>query len=153
MSDRVTELTAELSLEPHPEGGHYRRWYLSDSGERPALSVIDYLLPAREYSRWHQVDADELWHHVEGAPLTLYRLSADFAEAETVVLSDSADSGLPATVVPAGWWQAAQTNGAYTLVTCAVAPSFRFSGFRILADDPAAAAQLRLAAPDLAGLL
>ena len=36
--------------------------------------------------------------------------------------------------------QAARSLGDFTLVSCSVAPEFRFEGFRLLADDPAAQA-------------
>lgn len=34
-------------------------------------------------------------------------------------------------VVPAGWWQAARSTGAWTLVSCTVSPGFRFEGFEL----------------------
>ncbi|WP_374544909.1 cupin domain-containing protein [Rhodoblastus sp.] len=34
-------------------------------------------------------------------------------------------------VVPAGGWQAAESLGAWTLVSCVVAPAFLFSGFEL----------------------
>ena len=34
-------------------------------------------------------------------------------------------------VVPAGLWQAAKSLGAWTLVSCIVAPAFEFSGFEL----------------------
>ena len=38
-------------------------------------------------------------------------------------------------------WQAARSLGDFTLVSCSVAPEFRFEGFRLLADDPLAQAE------------
>ena len=37
--------------------------------------------------------------------------------------------------------QAARSLGDFTLVSCSVAPEFRFEGFRLLADDPLAQAE------------
>ena len=34
-------------------------------------------------------------------------------------------------VVPAGHWQAADTTGDWTLVSCTVSPGFRFDGFAL----------------------
>lgn len=56
-------------------------------------------------------------------------------------------------VVPAGEWQAARPTGAYALVGCTVAPGFEFAGFRMLSDDPSAAAAFLRAHPDVADLL
>ena len=44
-------------------------------------------------------------------------------------------------MVPAAAWQAARSLGDFTLVSCSVAPEFRFEGFRLLADDPLAQAE------------
>jgi uncharacterized protein len=38
-------------------------------------------------------------------------------------------------VVPAGWWQAAQSIGDWTLVSCTVSPGFRFEGFELAAPE------------------
>ena len=37
----------------------------------------------------------------------------------------------PQVVVPTGHWQAAETTGDYTLVSCVVAPGFQFEGFEL----------------------
>lgn len=44
----------------------------------------------------------------------------------------------PVRVIPADWWQAARSRGAWTLVHCVVGPGFAFEDFEILADQPAA---------------
>ena len=76
-SRRAADLVRELALQPHPEGGWYREIYRSPTlvqtarGTRPALTTIYYLLEASQLSRWHVVQADELWHFYGGAPLEL----------------------------------------------------------------------------------
>ncbi len=64
---------AELGLEPHPEGGWYRRTWAAPAqgGERPAGSAIYYLLLAGEVSAWHRIDATEIWHFYAGDSLEL----------------------------------------------------------------------------------
>ena len=74
---RAVDLIAQLGLQPHPEGGWYREIYRSpvvvqtERGARPALTTIYYLLESTQLSRWHVVQADELWHFYAGAPLEL----------------------------------------------------------------------------------
>jgi predicted cupin superfamily sugar epimerase len=76
-SRRAAEIVRELALRPHPEGGWYREIYRSPTlvqtarGSRSALTTIYYLLEANQLSRWHVVQADELWHFYGGAPLEL----------------------------------------------------------------------------------
>jgi predicted cupin superfamily sugar epimerase len=45
--------------------------------------------------------------------------------------------------VPAGWWQAARTTGAYTLVGCTVGPGFEFQDFTLATDQPEIAERFR----------
>ncbi|MDX5371737.1 MAG: cupin domain-containing protein [Pseudomonadaceae bacterium] len=142
MVPRAAELVRELQLAAHPEGGYYRRLFASaqqDAEGRAACSSILFLLPGGAASRWHRVDADELWFFHEGAPLELLvGATPDALHAER--LGPVAAGQLPQRAVPAGAWQAARSLGDFTLVSCSVAPEFRFEGFRLLADDPAAQA-------------
>ena len=51
---------------------------------------------------------------------------------------------------PAGWWQGAQSLGAYTLVGCTVGPGFEFADFELLADRSQLADALCRALPEAA---
>lgn len=135
---RAAELIAALRLEPHVEGGHYRRIYTAAAahGERPALSAIHFLLAAGDVSAWHAVDAEEAWHYGEGDPLELLIYRPAERRLERHRLGPLAQGATPACVVPAHAWQAARPLGEYTLVTCTVAPAFEFGGFRLLGDEP-----------------
>ena len=68
----------ELKLEPHPEGGWYRRVYesavLREDG-RPLLTSIYYLLEAPDFSALHRLKSDEQWHFYAGSPITIHELS------------------------------------------------------------------------------
>jgi predicted cupin superfamily sugar epimerase len=122
-----------LGLAPHPEGGAYRELWRDapTDGARGAATSIFFLLAAGESSHWHRVDAAELWIWQGGAPLAL-QLSATAAQIETIPLGPDLGAGesLQA-VVPPGAWQAAKSMGAWTLVSCVVAPAFEFSGFEL----------------------
>jgi predicted cupin superfamily sugar epimerase len=126
------EIIARLGLVPHPEGGHYRETFRHHpaGGGRGAVTVIYYLLEARERSAWHRVDATEVWHHYAGAPLQLE--IADESGCSTLVLGTDFAAGMTAQgVVPAHAWQSARSLGAWTLVGCTVAPAFEFAGFEL----------------------
>ncbi|MFH6597188.1 cupin domain-containing protein [Ectopseudomonas khazarica] len=143
MHPRARQLIERLGLDAHPEGGFYRRLFVAsqrDAQGRAASSAILFLLPGGVVSRWHQVDADELWHFHEGDPLQL--LIADAPGSPRCELLGAVEGEqLPQRAVPAHAWQAARSTGAYTLVGCSVAPEFQFAGFRLLADDQHAQAQ------------
>jgi uncharacterized protein len=129
----AAEVIALLGLEPHPEGGAFRETFRDPAGNdgRAHSTAIYYLLAAGERSHWHRVDAAEVWHWYAGAPLRL-ALSPDGVTRETRCLGPDLRAGeRPQQVVPAGWWQAAESLGAWTLVGCTVAPGFSFTGFEM----------------------
>jgi predicted cupin superfamily sugar epimerase len=68
------------------------------------------------------VRSDEVWHHYDGGPLTLYRLGM-----EPVRL----DRERPQAVVPAGVWQATGRVEQAVLCGCTVAPGFEFEDFEL----------------------
>jgi len=124
------DLIGRHGLIPHPEGGHYRETFREApaGGGRGALTTILYLLKTGERSHWHRVtDAVEVWNFHEGDALALL-LSPDGKRVARHVLGPG---GTPQVVVPAGWWQAAEPLGAWTLSGCAVAPAFEFSSFEM----------------------
>lgn len=130
------EIIALLKLEPHPEGGYFRETYRdaagvapSGEGARAASTAIYFLLRAGEVSRWHTVDAAEVWHHYAGAPLELGIAPPEGAPTRTIVGKNLSAGERPQAVVPAGHWQQARSLGTFSLVGCTVAPGFEFSSF------------------------
>ena len=134
-ADRLIDI---LDLKPHPEGGHFRETF-RDCGPPPAgrggnegrahSTAIYFLLKAGEVSRWHRVDAAEVWHFYRGAPLELC------IGKQAYLLGPNIDEGqAPQIIVPAGAWQAARSLGGYTLVGCTVAPGFEFDHFEMAPD-------------------
>jgi predicted cupin superfamily sugar epimerase len=122
-----------LGLQPHPEGGHYRETWRDApaDGSRGVGTAILFLLAARERSHWHRVDADELWLWQAGAPLRL-SLSPDGQEIAAHTLGPVVATGQRLQrLVPRHCWQSAISLGAWTLVSCVVAPAFRFEGFEL----------------------
>ena len=136
VQDEATRIIERLGLRPHPEGGWYRQTWVAAGGTagdgRPAGTAILFLLKAGERSHWHRVDADELWLWHAGAPLVLRLSATDRGPVEAMRLGpDVLAEEAPQLCVPAGHWQAAETTGAFTLVSCTVSPGFRFEGFEL----------------------
>ena len=96
-----------LGLEPHPEGGWYRRTWTSPttSATRPAATAILFLLTAGERSAWHRVDADELWLWHGPGTLVLQVADSPGEPWESYVLGPDAVQLL----VPAGRWPPIET--------------------------------------------
>ena len=123
-----------LDLQPHPEGGHFRETFRdprTGAEGRAASTAIYFLLKAGEVSRWHRVDAAEVWHWYAGAPLELSIAENDRIIAKLTLGSGLGDGQRPQAVVPARHWQSARSLGAWTLVGCTVAPGFEFSRFEL----------------------
>ncbi len=157
---RAGELVRGLGLAPHPEGGWYREIFRStqavrapgDSADRSALTSIDFLLAAGQFSAWHRVRGDEVWHLLEGGPLRLWLMPAALDALQCVDLG-AAPQAAPRCVVHGGWWQTAEPLADYAYVGATVAPGFEFADFAFLRDDAAAAAALHRLRPELARLL
>ena len=142
MSPKARDLVRQLSMKPHPEGGWYREIYRSPAsvegakGRRSALTTIYYLLEKGQVGRWHVVDADEVWHFYQGAPLELFSYEPISTELARHVLDAPGGGKEPVAIIGSGVWQASRSLGDYSLVGCGVAPGFEFSDFRFVADLP-----------------
>jgi predicted cupin superfamily sugar epimerase len=130
--DTAEAIIGRLGLAPHPEGGWYRQTWVAAGDGRPAGTAILFLLKRSERSHWHRVDADEIWHFHAGAPLVLSLAATKAGPVRRITLGPQVlDGESPQGIVPAGWWQAAVSAGAWSLVGCTVSPGFRFEGFEL----------------------
>lgn len=125
------DIIKTLGLEPHPEGGHYRQTWVAENAGRPTGTCIYFLLTAGESSRWHKVDATEIWLYHSGAPLVLSLSETEAGPATDHELGPDLSTARPQIVVPEHHWQAARSTGKYTLVSCTVSPGFQFDGFAL----------------------
>jgi uncharacterized protein len=128
---RANEIIKQLDLQPHPEGGWYRQTWQAENQGRATGTCIYFLLSDGESSRWHRVDATEIWLFHAGAPLLLSLSPTDAGPAQDHLLGPDLSKGAPQIIVPEGVWQAARSTGEYTLVSCTVSPGFQFDGFEL----------------------
>jgi len=135
---RAADVIRMLGLARHPEGGHFRETFrdsLNVEGARSASTAIYFLLAAGERSRWHRVDAVEIWHYYAGAPLSLEIIARDGGAREKLRLGPHLASGeRPQAIVPGFAWQAAQSLGEWSLAGCTVAPGFDFASLEVAPD-------------------
>ena len=133
----AADIIGQLGLKPHPEGGHYRETFRDsrcDANGRAFSTAIYFLLARGERSHWHRIDAVEIWHYHAGSALTL-EIADDFGKRSVSLGSDLAAGETPQAIVPAHAWQAAESTGDWTLVSCTVAPGFDFAEFELAAKD------------------
>lgn len=140
-------LIKALDLQPHPEGGYFRETYRSaetvqcgDGRQRSASTAIYYMLRASDFSAWHRIRSDELWHFHAGTPLDVHVLSGD-GNLVTHRLGNPLEhqGAVFQAMVPASHWFAAERVPSgppdFSLLGCTVAPGFEFSEFE-LAEAP-----------------
>ena len=133
LSQSALKVCEALDLSPHPEGGHYRELWRDRpaSGQRGSSTSILFLLAEGERSHWHRIDAVEIWLWQGGAPLLLDIENTDGARQALRLGPNFAAGDVLQGVVPVRAWQAASSLGAWSLVSCVVAPAFEFSGFEM----------------------
>jgi predicted cupin superfamily sugar epimerase len=98
------------------------------------IALYALLLAVWVVSRWHKVDAAELWHCHGGAAL-LVEIKHGETRHEYRLGPDWHKGAHPHVAVLAHAWQSARSLGAWTLVGCTVAPGFDFSGLELAPDD------------------
>ena len=127
-----------LHLAPHPEGGFYVETYRSPVtlptevlpadfvAPRSAATAIYFLLAGDDFSAFHRLRSDEVWHHYAGSPLTIHRIEPDGTLTQDRLGGDTDSGGFPQTTIPAGCWFAATVDdpASYALVGCTMAPGF-----------------------------
>lgn len=149
MTPQTNDVIARLSLQPHPEGGYFRETYRSSGtipydalpdgfkGDRSVSTAILYLLAAGDFSGFHRIQSDEIWHFHLGGALLVHEIDEDGVLTTTRVGPDVMLGEQVQYVVEAGRWFAAEpADGThYVLVGCTVAPGFAFEDFEMA--DPA----------------
>jgi predicted cupin superfamily sugar epimerase len=138
-AERVIE---ELGLVAHPEGGWFRETFRATSsaldtvrgGERAASTAIYFLLRSGEFSAFHRVCSDELWHHYLGDPLELTVIEPQGALLSLKLGAALGRGERPQAVVPRDHFQAARLSAGragFALCGCTVAPGFEFADFEM----------------------
>lgn len=134
----------KLRLQPHPEGGYFRQTYKSDfligpetlpgfQGARWASTAIYFLLEGRNFSAFHRLRSDEMWHFYAGSPLMVHVIDPVGAHS-VLFLGRSPELGqVFHGVVRAGCWFASHVADwkGWALVGCTVAPGFEFEDFEM----------------------
>ncbi len=133
----------KLALEKHPEGGCFKEVYRSKekipqaslparfSGDRAFSTCIYFLLNKQDFSSFHKIRQDELWHFYEGSTLQMHfidllgnyhsaRLGRNLEQGEQIQYT-----------VPHNTWMAAEVidKDSYSLIGATVAPGFEFADF------------------------
>jgi len=134
-----------LGLIPHPEGGYYRETYRSSliiakealpaqfSGPRLVSTAIYFLLDGENFSAFHRLRSDELWHFYAGGSLLVHVIQENGRHSEIPIGSNPEAGESLQAVVKAGSWFASSVRdpSSFALVGCTVAPGFDFEDFEL----------------------
>ena len=134
----------KLELAAHPEGGFFRQTYKSDlliardallgfPEGRAASTAIYFLLEGKNFSAFHRLRSDEVWHFYAGSPLVVHVIDPAGAYS-SILLGNSSEAGqVFQGVVRAGSWFASHVadGEGWALVGCTVAPGFEFEDFEM----------------------
>jgi len=135
----------QLNLQKHPEGGYYRETYRSNdiiksnglssraTESRNCSTAIYYLLSGEEFSAFHRLKSDEIFHFYSGTPLQVHILTKS-GEYKSILLGDT--TGKNPTfqlVINQGDWFASEVSqpNSYSLIGCTVSPGFDFTDFEL----------------------
>ena len=136
----------KLSLTEHIEGGFFKEIYRSDeiiaknhlpgrfNGNRSFSTSIYYLLKSDEFSAFHRVKQDELWHFYDGSSIILHVFDKEGNYQEKKLGKDFNQNEHFQAVVYAGEIFAASVaqKNSYALVGCTCAPGFDMDDFEFI---------------------
>lgn len=128
-------LVTRLNLRPHPEGGFFTETFRSEINVqgpwalRAAMTSIYYLLSAEDFSAFHRVKSDEIWHHYSGAAVAIDIIDQTGRHRQVAI----GDGERWQCAVAGNQWFAAHVlaDDAYALVGCDVAPGFAYEDFEL----------------------
>lgn len=138
--DEAQKVIAALDLEPLlPEGGFFKRTYASpektgENLDRPLMTCIYYLITSEDFSAFHRLKSDEIYHFYAGDKVELHLLKENGTHCSVLLGHDFKDC-TPQAVVQAGVWQACRIQGgqknSWALMGTTVAPGFDLADFEL----------------------
>ena len=141
--DKVAgEIIIKYNLIKHPEGGYFSETYRSKekirkihlpkrfSGYRHFSTAIYYLLTGNDFSCFHRLNADEVWHFYSGSSLILYVISPK-GNLKKIVLGNESENTVHQYTFKHNHWLAGEVSdkNSYSFVGCTVSPGFEYEDF------------------------
>lgn len=145
MNKEFNSIIKKFKLTPHPEGGFFRETYRSDgiipdtilpdniNGDRNFCTGIYFLLSAENFSAFHRIRQDEMWHFYSGTALKIHMISPSGVYSEKILGNQFEIGEIPQFTVPSNYWFAAEVLeiNSFAFVGCTVSPGFDFKDFEL----------------------
>ncbi|HAQ64696.1 MAG TPA: hypothetical protein DCR43_02385 [Bacteroidales bacterium] len=134
-----------LKMSPHPEGGSFSPGF-SDSplflphfpgqrhqGYRRLFSSIYYLLEEGDFSAFHRLETDEMWHHYQGGVLKIYLIDASGALSIKRLGNDPEGGAVFQFLTPHHVWFAVEPEigSEFALCGCTLSPGYDDDDFEL----------------------
>ena len=144
--DRSAEYWIDkLNLTKHPEGGYFKEIYRAKefinkkslpgryTSFRSFSTSIYFLLQSHEFSVFHRLKSDEIWHFYEGSPISIFIILPNGNLKKVLLGQNPENNEFLQFTIPKGCWFAAKVYSpdSYSLVGCTVSPGFDFDDFEL----------------------
>ena len=143
MHPKAKQYIKRLQLKKHPEGGYFRENYRSGEmilpthlpkrykSTRNFSTSIYFLLEGIQFSSFHLLQSDELWHFYDGSALLVYIIDQK-GELSVKKLGRDQDCELQLTIEKQNWFAAElEDKKSFVLFGCTVSPGFEFEDFEL----------------------
>ena len=143
MNSKASAYIKQLQLIKHPEGGYFREVYRSGEkilpehlpkrykSSRNFSTSIYFLLEENQFSAFHFLQSDELWHFYDGSTVLLYIIDQK-GNLSVHKLGREKDSNFQITIKRRNWFAAEVENKkSFSLFGCTVSPGFDFDDFKL----------------------
>lgn len=139
----------KLNLEKHPEGGWFKEVYRSEDtfvesnrlngfpDTRNFSTSIYYQLVEDDFSAFHRIKSDEIWHYYDGNS-AIEIISIEHGKLRKQYCSNHPQENHAfQIIVPKNTWFAAYLSNpkGFALVGCTVSPGFHFNDFELAGNE------------------
>lgn len=140
---------SKLGLEPHPEGGYFKRTFESQGqitdqeltvdfeGKRMLYTSIYFLLTSNDVSHFHRLQSDELWYYHAGSPLSVHMIDENGEYTEHKLGLHLEKGEVPQVLVPKNtiFGSSVKDRETFSLVGCMVSPGFEYQDFELFTQE------------------
>jgi hypothetical protein len=144
MNIEADSIVKALNLSKHPEGGYFSEVYRSKetldkdlherfNGIHSLYTSIYFLLSENDFSAFHVLKSDEIWHFYEGTTLDIHIIDPNGLVSKISLGKDLTSGEKYQYLIKAGCYFAAEVRdkSSYALVGCTVSPGFEYSDFAL----------------------
>ncbi len=139
------EIIENFKLEAHPEGGYFYENYRSSGkvnisnfwkgakGFRSYSTGIYFLLDKNQFSAFHRIKQDEMWHFYAGSTLLLHMINEEGNYKLVKIGNNIIEDNFFQYVVPSGTWFSSEVEdkNSFSFCGCTVSPGFDFKDFEM----------------------